>query len=419
MLSETPPDSQSRKASEGDKHKSLIGRFTRKSVKSVEAILPEDTLPGLLFGKHLAEVANAGEPIMAEYAVPAFIAASLKIIREEHTETEGIFRLSGSLTEIKSLKKRIDFGSAPPFDSDVDVNCLTGLIKMYLRELPEPLLTHNLYDCWKAVSECEHKEKKHELVKALLLALPRPNYALLTRLVLFFADLATFEKTTKMGLVNLATLIGPNLIWSPQKDSNDISTPMKITWFLLSNYKTLFMEVSSHTTALQSVGRIKYDFDPEDTCEVELRAGEIVFTTSGDSESQGWMDGFPARANVEGKFPAKYFETIFNFKAAADSSESSCSPVPSTASSLSQPSNNRQFDALVFMVEDMKRSLAEEREAREAVERKTDSLQRNFDEMVQIMITLKNKLKAMRLEIDDLNAAVFEDELPPPDAPAE
>lgn len=350
---------------------------------------------------------------MAEYAVPAFIVESFKIIMDQHTETEGIFRLSGSLTEIKSLKKKIDFGSMPPFDDDVDVNCLTGLIKMYLRELPEPLLTYNLYDCWKSVSECEDKDRKQKLVKSLFLALPRPNYALLSRLMIFFAELATFEKTTKMGLVNLATLIGPNLIWSPQKDSNDISTPMKITWFMLSHYKSLFMEMDGLSTELEAVGRVKYDFDPEEACEVMLRAGEIVFVTGSDGDSQGWMEGLPAaRSNAQGKFPAKYFEPIYNFRAAAETSDSSCSTPPPSSTSLSASADG-QLDGLCLTVEELKRSVNEERSAREAVEGKMEALQKNFDEMVQIMITLKNKLKAMRNEIDELNAAVFEDELPP------
>lgn len=86
-------------------------------------------------------------------------------------------------------------------------------------------------------------EKKLELVKALLLALPKANYCLLKRLIDFLAHISTFESTTKMGIVNLATLLGPNLIWAPTRDqggANDISTPTQVAFFLITNAKALF-----------------------------------------------------------------------------------------------------------------------------------------------------------------------------------
>lgn len=323
-----------------------------------------------------------------------------------------MFRLSGSLTAIKSLKKKIDAGTAPPFDDDVDVHCLTGLIKLYLRELPEPLLTYELYDCWKSVSECDIKEKKLELVKALLLALPKPNYVLLKRLVEFFADLATYEKATKMGLVNLATLIGPNLIWSPQKDSNDISTPMKVTWFMLKEQADLFVEADARSTILLAVGRAKYDFSPENEGEIHLRQGEIVFATANDEDGLGWLEGTTARSCEHGKFPTKYFETIAPFSS-FDPTTTLTSPIKSSLSSLvasSEKLENVQDD-----VTGLKTQLEEEIAARKALEGKFDSLQANFHDMVKIMITLKNHVKELQEVVDEMNP--FEDEYEENQAP--
>ena len=67
---------------------------------------------------------------------------------------EGIFRLSGSLSANKELKKKVDLGQAPPFEEDTDVHCMTSLLKQYLRELPEPLLTYTTFYAWKEAINC-------------------------------------------------------------------------------------------------------------------------------------------------------------------------------------------------------------------------------------------------------------------------
>lgn len=59
---------------------------------------------------------------------------------------EGIFRLNGSTTEMKILKKDIDSGKPIDFTKVQDPNVVSGLLKLYLRELPEPLCTFALFD---------------------------------------------------------------------------------------------------------------------------------------------------------------------------------------------------------------------------------------------------------------------------------
>jgi len=408
-VSETDAHHQNKKKVTDDKHMSFIGRLTRKSVKS--EIVETDDVAGMLFGLHICEMASRGVPLMADYAIPAFIDDSLNFIRGYHTETEGVFRLSGSLIEIKTLKKKIDCGLAPPFEDDVDVHVLTGLIKMYLRELPEPLLTYELYDCWKAVCECEVKEKKHELVKAILLAMPRANYCLLKRLIEFFSELSTFEKTTKMGLLNLATLIGPNLIWS--QDANDIATPMKITWFLLSNADSLFTAVDERSTMLLALGRAKYDFSPENKGEIYMKVGDIIYVTDNSEECQGWLEGMPTKSNEHGKFPAKYFETIASFVPAAESSTSESS-VPEVPDSPSLIPSSMQIDVLSNTVDELTKRLEAETASRVALQEKVESLHTQFNAMLDIMVTLKNRLKEVGEMVEEINEELaYEDDARP------
>lgn len=64
----------------------------------------------------------------------------------------GLFRISGSLTEVKALKEQYDSGTPPTELKDVSPHTVASLLKMYLRELPEPLATFELYDMFIAAN---------------------------------------------------------------------------------------------------------------------------------------------------------------------------------------------------------------------------------------------------------------------------
>lgn len=60
-------------------------------------------------------------------------------------DTEGIFRRSGNYSMITGLKQKVNRGEDVDF-KDVDTHVVAGLLKTFLRDLNEPLLTYELYD---------------------------------------------------------------------------------------------------------------------------------------------------------------------------------------------------------------------------------------------------------------------------------
>lgn len=60
-------------------------------------------------------------------------------------DTEGIFRRSGNYSKVVELKQKVNSGSDVDF-KDVDTHVIAGLLKTFLRDLEEPLLTFELYD---------------------------------------------------------------------------------------------------------------------------------------------------------------------------------------------------------------------------------------------------------------------------------
>ncbi len=82
-------------------------------------------------------------------------------------ESEGIFRISGVKSQVDKLRTQFEEGTPTihmhlrlsgkvvDFNKVEDPNVVSGLLKMYFRELPEPLLTFDLFDQFLA-TYCTH-----------------------------------------------------------------------------------------------------------------------------------------------------------------------------------------------------------------------------------------------------------------------
>jgi RhoGAP domain len=79
-------------------------------------------------------------------AIPWIIKAAVAFLDERGMEQEGLFRVPASNTTLKQLKAQIDGGGTVDFASQSDcINSAACLMKLYLRELPVPLMTFHLY----------------------------------------------------------------------------------------------------------------------------------------------------------------------------------------------------------------------------------------------------------------------------------
>ena len=67
----------------------------------------------------------------------------------------GIFRLPGQASRIHSLKETYDCGSQQDFSPSEDVHTVASLLKLYLRELPEPVVPHVYYESFKNATRCK------------------------------------------------------------------------------------------------------------------------------------------------------------------------------------------------------------------------------------------------------------------------
>ncbi|NXF27540.1 RHG25 protein, partial [Rhodinocichla rosea] len=200
--------------------------------------------PGV-FGQCLAQT-MAQEQRFGQHLVPMVVQKSAEFILEHGVAEEGIFRLPGQDSLVRQLREAFDAGERPSFSRDTDVHTVASLLKLYLRELPEPVVPWLQYEdfllCGQAL-EADETKGHQELLKQLSL-LPRDNYNLLSYICRFLYEIQLNSSVNKMSVDNLATVMGVNLIRPRVEDPAVImrGTPQvqKVMTVMISDHQKLF-----------------------------------------------------------------------------------------------------------------------------------------------------------------------------------
>ncbi|XP_062867132.1 breakpoint cluster region protein [Trichomycterus rosablanca] len=159
--------------------------------------------------------------------VPYIVRQCLEEIERRGMEEVGIYRVSGVATDIQALKTAFDTNhkDVSVMMSEMDVNAIAGTLKLYFRELPEPLFTDELYPNFAGGIALSDSVAKESCMLNLLLSLPEPNLITFLFLLDHLKRVAEKESVNKMSLHNLATVFGPTLLRPSEKDSKIPTNP--------------------------------------------------------------------------------------------------------------------------------------------------------------------------------------------------
>uniref|UniRef100_A0A673ZUW9 BCR activator of RhoGEF and GTPase n=1 Tax=Salmo trutta TaxID=8032 RepID=A0A673ZUW9_SALTR len=153
--------------------------------------------------------------------VPLIVKQCVEEIERRGMEEVGIYRVSGVATDIQALKGAFDANNkdVSVMMSEMDVNAIAGTLKLYFRELPEPLFTDDLYPNFAGGIALSDSVAKESCMLNLLLSLPEPNLVTFLFLLDHLKRIADNESVNKMSFHNLATVFGPTLLRPSEKDS--------------------------------------------------------------------------------------------------------------------------------------------------------------------------------------------------------
>ncbi|KAK7483278.1 hypothetical protein BaRGS_00025445 [Batillaria attramentaria] len=123
-----------------------------------------------------------------------------------------------------------------------DVHLAAALLKKFLRELQEPLMTYDLFEPITRLHLHEPPKQMIEIQRMLTDELPEDNYTILKYIMQFLVEVAVKAEVNKMTPANIATVFGPNLAWSKgQANLSTIEPVIYFTQLLIQNFDDVFL----------------------------------------------------------------------------------------------------------------------------------------------------------------------------------
>ncbi|CAM4649135.1 unnamed protein product [Lepidochelys olivacea] len=193
--------------------------------------------------------------------VPYIVRQCVEEVEKRGIEEVGIYRISGVATDIQALKAAFDANNKDVLVmlSDMDINAIAGTLKLYFRELPEPLLTDRLYPAFMEGIALSDPAAKENCMMHLLRSLPDPNLITFLFLLEHLKRVAEKEPINKMSLHNLATVFGPTLLRPSEVESkghltlasdiwsHDVMAQVQVLLYYLQHPPISFAELKRNT----------------------------------------------------------------------------------------------------------------------------------------------------------------------------
>ncbi|XP_078069843.1 rho GTPase-activating protein 18 [Mustelus asterias] len=166
-----------------------------------------------LFGVPLSLLLEQDQKKVPGTKVPLILQKLIIHIEEEGLNTEGILRIPGLASRIKSLREELEttFYEGTFNWENVRQHDAASILKFFVRELPHPLVTLEYLDAFLAVQNLSSRKLKLQALNLLVLLLPDHNRDTLKSLLEFLQRLIDNKESNKMTLNNVSVIMAPNL----------------------------------------------------------------------------------------------------------------------------------------------------------------------------------------------------------------
>ncbi|XP_020639889.3 rho GTPase-activating protein 15 isoform X2 [Pogona vitticeps] len=160
-------------------------------------------------------------------------------------DVDGIYRVSGNLATIQKLRFVVNQEEKLNLDDSQweDIHVVTGALKMFFRELPEPLFPYCFFEQFVEVIKIQDYTNRVKAVRNLVQKLPRPNYDTMKILFQHLQKIAAKENMNLMTPQSLGIVFGPTLL-RPEKETGSMAVYMmyqnQLVELMLSEYSKIF-----------------------------------------------------------------------------------------------------------------------------------------------------------------------------------
>nr|XP_046263777.1 rho GTPase-activating protein 12-like isoform X3 [Scatophagus argus] len=234
MKTSTSMDSSDNKKTRHKLKKFLTRRPTLQAVRDKGYIKDQ------VFGCSLSSLCHRESS-----SVPSFVKMCIDHVENNGLCVDGLYRVSGNLAVIQKLRFAVNHDEKVNLLDGKweDIHVTTGALKMYFRELPEPLFTYALFHDF--VSAIKIPDYKHRVqsIKELVRQLPKPNHDTMQALFKHLRKVIDYGEENRMTTQSVAIVFGPTLL-RPETETWNMAVHMvyqnQIVELILLEYENIF-----------------------------------------------------------------------------------------------------------------------------------------------------------------------------------
>ncbi|XP_062872129.1 rho GTPase-activating protein 27 isoform X2 [Trichomycterus rosablanca] len=177
--------------------------------------------------------------------VPRFLEKCIRSVERRGLNVDGIYRVSGNLAVIQKLRYKADHEENLDLDDGQweEIHVITGALKLFLRELPEPLFTYSSFEKFIAAIQIPDQSQRVLYMRDLVRNLPMPNYNTMDVLFKHLRKVVEHTDSNRMTYQSMGIVFGPTLL-RPERETGNMPVHMvcqnQIVELILSRFNEVF-----------------------------------------------------------------------------------------------------------------------------------------------------------------------------------
>uniref|UniRef100_A0A8C6PA47 Rho GTPase activating protein 12a n=1 Tax=Nothobranchius furzeri TaxID=105023 RepID=A0A8C6PA47_NOTFU len=227
------------KTSDNKKAKKRLKHFlTRRP--TLQAVKDKGYIKDQVFGSSLSSLCQ-----QENTTVPLFVKMCIDHVENSNLSMDGLYRVNGNLAIIQKLRFAVNHDEKVNLADAKweDIHVTTGALKMFFRELPEPLFTYPLFNDFVSAIKIPDYKQRLQSIRELVRQLPKPNHDTLQALFKHLKKVIEHGEENRMTTQSVAIVFGPTLL-RPETETLNVAFNMvyqnQIVEFILLEYENIF-----------------------------------------------------------------------------------------------------------------------------------------------------------------------------------
>ncbi|KAM4556104.1 rho GTPase-activating protein 12-like isoform 4-T4 [Fundulus diaphanus] len=226
-------------ATDNKKARHKLKKFLHRR-PTLQAVKDKGYIKDQVFGSSLASLCQ-----QENSTVPTFVRMCIDHVENSGLYIDGLYRVSGNLAVIQKLRFAINHDEKVNLGDGKweDIHVTTGALKMFFRELPEPLFTYALFNDFVSAIKIQDYKQRVQAVKELVRQLPRSNHDTMQALFKHLRKVIDHGEENRMTTQSVAIVFGPTLL-RPETETLNMAFNMvyqnQIVEHILLEYENIF-----------------------------------------------------------------------------------------------------------------------------------------------------------------------------------